>query len=119
MGGPSQFQLEIIVNAAQSPETMFTYSALTGRQKQSIGDVERLFNPHLVTYLEQNGNTYEARYIRVVMNWRRASDERGLSQSMRSRYNHEFLEFILDELMPWHSGDCDYSTLEVNRYQKQ
>ena len=74
------------MEAAKSPETNLTYSALTGRRKQSIADVERLFNPHLVAYLEHNGYEYEARYIRVIMNWRKSCDERGLSQSQRSQY---------------------------------
>ena len=115
MGGPTSFRVEAIVEAAESPESNLTFSALTGQRKQSIGDVERLFNPDLVTYLEKKGYEYEAQYIRVVSNWRRASDERGLSQQVRTTYNQEFLKFILDELMPWHLSGHDYSTLEVNR----
>ena len=34
-------------------------------------------------------------------NWRRASDERGLSDAERKAYNTELLNLILDDLMPW------------------
>ena len=44
----------------------------------------------------------EANYINIIRNWRRAGDERGLSSLQRSKYNYTLLNFILDELMPWH-----------------
>lgn len=116
MGGPDKFQLQRIVEAAKSPDANLTYSALTGRRKQSVGDVERLFNPNLIDVLDRKGYTYEACYIRVIMNWRKACDEHGLSQSLHKKYNQEFLSFMLDELIPWHSDTLDYSTMEVNRY---
>ena len=61
--------------------------------------------------------TTEAEYLRVVRNWRRASDERGLSDDQRSQFNQEFLSHILDELMPYHRDEDvkDFSLLEVNR----
>lgn len=93
-----------------------TYSALTGRRKQSVADVERLFNPHLVEYLERKGYTYEACYFKAIMNWRKANDERGLSQYERLQYRQELLQLVLNELIPWHSSEYDYSTMEVNRY---
>ena len=59
--------------------------------------------------------TFEADYIEVVLNWRRSSDEHGLSQLMRMKYNYTMLNFLLDELMPWHRQQYDFSTVEVNR----
>ena len=50
------------------------------------------------------------------MNWRRACDERGLSPLKRSQFNYELLNFILDDLMPWHTKVYDFSLLEVNRF---
>ena len=88
---------------------------LTGQRKQSIGDVERLFNPRLALWMEEEGYEYEAQYIRLISNWRHACDERGLSREERSQFNKEFLLFVLDELMPWHREIYDFSTLEVNR----
>lgn len=84
IGGPERFQLQRIVEAAQNPESNLTYSALTGQRKQSVGDVEKLFNPGLVAVLKQKGYDYEAQYIEKIMNWRRACDERGISQSCSS-----------------------------------
>ena len=39
-GGPDKLRLERIVEAAKSPEASLTYSALMGRHKQSVADVE-------------------------------------------------------------------------------
>ena len=114
MGGPAKLQLQRFRDAAYDPSTGLTYSALTGEHKQSIGDVERLFNPHIAEYMERNGHEYEARYVKAIHNWRRATDERGLTQQQRSKFNQEFLDLVLDELMPWHKDDCDFSKLEVN-----
>ncbi len=57
---------------------------------------------------------YEAKYINVINDWRRAWDECGLSESERSCFNCALLDYILDELIPWHKDICDYSTLEIN-----
>ena len=56
--------------------------------------------------------------MRVIMNWRKACDEHGLSQSERSHYNRELLEFIVEKLITWHSiaKGYDYSSAEVNRF---
>ena len=64
---------------------------------------------------KKKGYEYEARYIKVIKNWRCTSDERGLSQLTRCRFNYELLNFILDELMPWHKDMYDFSLMEVNR----
>ena len=114
MGGPAKLQLQRFRDAAYDSSTGLTYSALTGQRKQSIGDVERFFNPCVAEFMERNGYTYEARYVRTIHNWRRAIDERGLTQQQRSSFSLEFLKLMLDELMPWHKDNCDYSTLEVN-----
>lgn len=66
--------------------------------------------------MERKGYEYEASYIRAVSGWRRACDERGLTELQRSHCNYGMLNFILDELMPWHKEFYDFSLLEVNRY---
>ena len=43
-------------------------------------------------------------------------DECGLSELQRCHYNYDFLNLVLDELMPWHKDIYDFSHLEVNRY---
>ena len=72
--------------------------------------------PDMVKWMEQKGYAYEAAYLRTVHGWRRACDERGLSDLECSQLNDDFLDYILDDLMPWHrdEGFRDFSLLEVN-----
>ena len=88
-----------------------------GVRKQSVEDVERLFSKTLVAWMDNKGYDFEARHLSVVHNWRRACDERGLPDTLRSQFNENFLEYLLDEMMPWHAdeGLNDYSLLEVNQ----
>jgi hypothetical protein len=66
--------------------------------------------------MEKRGYTFEAEYVRVILNWRKACDERGLTELQRCHYNYETLNYLSDDLMPWHREIYDLSTLEVNRY---
>jgi len=66
--------------------------------------------------MKKKGYSFEAEYIETILNWRRSSDERGLTQLQRCRYNYQMLNYLLDELMPWHEDVYDFSTLEVNKY---
>ena len=77
-------------------------------------DAERLFGKGAMEFMNKNYE-FEEKFVRVVLNWRRASDERGLSELQRSHYNYDMLNFLLDELIPWHQDNYDLSTLEVNR----
>ena len=76
--------------------------------------VERLFSKEMETFMEQKGYLEEARYN----NWRRACDERGLSSEERKQFNTDLLEYILDDLMPWHKHK-DFSHLKVSRWLHQ
>ena len=84
-------------------------------RKQSVQDAERMFAQPLAEFMERKGYREEANYIRAVNGWRRAVDERGLSNLERCRLDYTFLNYILDDLMPWHSVKYDFSTLEVNK----
>ena len=66
--------------------------------------------------MESKKYIYEAKYIRAVCHWRLASDQRGLSQLERCRYNYELLNPVLTEMVPWFEENYDFSTLEVTRY---
>ena len=90
------------------PEARLTYTALTGERKQSVADAERLFSPSVLAFI---GYDLKANYVRAVLNWRRACDERGLSELQRCHFNYQMLNYILDELIPWHE-QYDYSYLE-------
>jgi len=115
-GGPAKIKLERFAEALRDPSSGLTYPALTGARKQSVVDAERLFSTQLVEFMRKKGYTVEATYIETICNWRKASDERGLSSLTRSKYNYNLLNMILDELMPWHRESYNFALLEVNRY---
>ena len=111
-------ELERFDEAAHDESTRLTYTALSGVRKQSVEDVERLFSHEMVEWMEHKGYSDEANYLRAVRGWRRACDERGVSSQQHSELNKHFLDYILDDLMPWHrdTPTRDFSLLEVNRY---
>lgn len=109
-------RLEKFVEALHHPETGLTYPALSGVRKQSVEDVERLFGECVIKFMEDHKYEPERKYLRIVRDWRRAVDERGLPELERLQYCVEFLEFLIADLIPWHlPGKADFSLLEVNR----
>ena len=110
-----ELHLERFAEALEHPSSGLTYAALTGQNKQSVRDAERLFGRGVLDFMKQKKYIFEEKFVRTVLNWRRASDERGLSELERSRFNYNMLNFLLDDLLPWHSQEYDFSTLEVNR----
>ncbi len=114
-GGPEELNSECFADALQDPDSGLTYQALTGQRKQSVRDAERLFSAEVAKYMKRKKHDFEAKFVTVILNWRRSSDERGLSELQRCRFNYEMLNFLLDDLMPWYTKMYDFSTLEVNR----
>ena len=114
-GGPLQLKLERFEEALYDEESGLTYPALTGQRKQSVQDAEILFSEGVELFMRKKGYKYEEKYVRVIKNWRRSCDERGLSSLRRSKFNYELLNLILDELMPWHTHQYDLSLMEVTR----
>ena len=79
-------------------------------------DVERLFGQSVINFMKKKGYDNEAIYLQKVRNWRRSIDERGLSEEERQKYLEEFLNFIIEDLIPWQSVETkDFSLMEVNR----
>lgn len=116
-GSVKNIGLERFLEAMHDPETGLTYPALTGIRKQSVEDVERLFGEGVIKFMKDKNYKPEMRYLRTVRNWRKAIDERGLSDTLRLQYCSDFLDFIIEDLIPWYSpGKTDFSSLEVNRY---
>ena len=115
-GGPKELRLERFADALQDPSSGLTFPAFTGQRKQSIRDAEILLSQNMVAYMKKKDYAFEAKYIQVMVNWRQACDERGLSQLQRCRYNYQLLQYLFDDLMPWHRHEYDLSLLEVNRY---
>ena len=115
-GCVENIRLERFVEALHESSTGLTHPALSGIRKQSVEDVERLFGEGVIQFMEDNAYEPEMTYLRMVRNWRRAIDERGIPTVDRMKYCKDFLDFIIKDLIPWHvSGDTDLSTLDVNR----
>ncbi|XP_065899778.1 uncharacterized protein [Dysidea avara] len=115
-GGPRHIHLERFEEALHDPSAGLTYPAFSGARKQSVEDVERLFGQSVIDWMKEKGYHSEAEYLQYIRNWRRACDERGLTDNQRSKFNKDLLDYILSDLMPWHSdGLRDLSLLEVNR----
>ena len=108
--------MERFIEALKDPATGLTYLAVTGVRKQSVEDVERLFGSSVIEFMQKHNYEDEAKYLRVVRNWRRAIDERGIPQDQMEKFMKDFLGFIANELIPWCSENKDFSELEVNRY---
>ena len=102
------------MEAVQDPEVKLSYHALVGTRKQSVSDVEQIFSLGVLNFMERKNYEFEARYVKIIRNWQRSCDERGLSDDDRSRFNQDFIKYILDELIPWRK-QSDNSTLEVNQ----
>lgn len=108
--------MERFVQALEDSSSGLTYTALTGVRKQSVEDVERLFGPGVISFMDKHQYHSEAKYLKTVRNWRRAIDERGLTEQQRRQFRDDFMTFILDEWIPWKKKGYDFSTLEVTRY---
>ena len=105
------------MEAVYDNDTSLSYHALIGTRKQSVSDVEQIFSAGVLAFMGRKGYSFQAEYVHVIRNWRRACDERGLTDEERSHYNKKFVAYILDELMPWHNkeGMYDFGLLEVNQ----
>ena len=103
-------------DALHDPSTGLTYEALTGKNKQSVPDCERLISPGVISFLEQKGHTSGAGVLRQIHNWHKAVDGRGLSEEQRSNYCREMKEWLLSDWMPWFNYQPIFSTIDVNRW---
>lgn len=106
----------IIINAHVVFYSGLTHAALVGLRKQSVVDAEKLLSFAMKDFMAIRNYATEAEYIHAVASWHEASDGRGLSQLQRCRSNYEMLNYLLDELMPWHKESYNFSLLDINRY---
>jgi len=101
--------------ALHDPHTGLTYEAVTGKNKQSVPDCEKMISPGVISFMESKG--YEdKKVIQLLHNWHKAVDGRGLTEDNRSKYCKDLLQWILADWIPW-AGDLenpDYSLLDVN-----
>ncbi|XP_068719362.1 uncharacterized protein [Montipora capricornis] len=114
-GNYPDLNFEAFVEAMRSPNTGLTYTALAGKRKQSVVDAERLLSYHVANFFRGKGYENEYQYVKVIAQWHESSDGRGISQLKRSQYNYEMLNYLLDEWMPWHKDDYDFSKIDINR----
>ena len=90
--------LRYMRDALHDSSTGLTYEALTGKNKQSVPDCECLINPGVISFLERKGHTSGAHVIRIIHNWHKAVDGRGLSEEQRSSYCRDMKEWIFQQL---------------------
>ena len=112
--------LRYFKDALHDPKTGLTYEALTGKNKQSVPDCERLISPAVVSFLRNKGDESGAKVLSIISNWHKAVDGRALSEDVRSTYLQDtcMKNWLLDDWMPWHNVNCDYTTIDVNRLVK-
>ena len=115
-GSIPDVDLRAFVACLNAPNTGLTYSALTGQHKQLVPDCERMFSHGVLEFMEENGYKNEAKFVKLVRNWHKASDGHGLSEETSCNYNKDMLNYILEDWMPWHKDGKDYSVMDVNRY---
>ena len=115
-GKDPKLNFEALNDALHDPESGLTYAAVIGKRKQSLKDAERLLSIHVADSLRRKGHVREARHVQLMANWHEASNGRGLSQLKRAQYNYEMLNYVLDDWMPWHRENYDFSTIDINRY---
>jgi hypothetical protein len=107
--------MRVFADALNDPKSGLTYEALTGKNKQSIPDCERMFSIGVLKYMEKHGHLTEAQFVQMVRNWHKAFDGRGLTTQQRIANCKSVLSWLLDDWMPWHSYCPDFSTLDINR----
>ena len=100
--------------ALHDPTTGLTYEALTGKNKQSVPDCERLMSTGVINALAKQGHASGVEVLTIFRNWHRAVDGRGLTGGY-TEYCQDMKNWLLDDWVPWHRDNPDYSTIDVNR----
>lgn len=72
-------------DALHDPGSGLTYEAVTGKNKQSVPDREKMISPGVLSFMESNYHHEEAKVIRLLHNWHKAVDGRGLIEEERSQ----------------------------------
>ena len=108
------FDLRCLRDALHDASTGLTYEALTGKNKQSVPDCERIISRGVIQFLKKKGYVNEVVILEIFRNWHKAVDGRGLNEEVRSHYLKDMKNWILEDWMPWHNT-YDYSFVDVNR----
>ena len=102
-------------DAIHDPFTGLSYESLTGKNKQSVPDCERIISLGVVSFMEKNGHLSECKVLTILRNWHRAVGGRGISEETLSTFLQDMKNWLLDDWMSWHRENKDYSTIDVNR----
>lgn len=97
------------------PKTGLTHAALVGGRKQSVPDAGKMLSYLAAKFLWDHGCDIEAYYVETVAGWHEAADGRGLTELERCRKNYAMRNMVLDEWMPWHRDNYDFTTIDINR----
>lgn len=97
------------MEALRSPNTGPTYTQPLQGKGSNLRLIEKDSSYYLGYFFRGKGYENEYQYVNVIAQWHESSDGRGISQLKRSQDNYEMLNYILDEWMPWHKDDCDFS----------
>lgn len=89
--------MRFLQRVLHDPDTGLTYEALTGKNKQSVPDCEKLFSVGVINFLERSRHERSARVMGIIRNWHKAVDGRGLTEDQRSTYNKDLKEWLLDD----------------------
>ncbi len=73
-----------------------------------------MFSVGVMKYMKDKGHQTEYEFVKLVNEWHKASDGRGLTEETRHKANLNMLHWLLDDWMPWHRF-LDYSTIDINR----
>ena len=73
-----------------------------------------MISPGVISFMERNGYHEDAKVIRLLHNWHKAVDGRGLTEEERSQHCKHLLEWIIEDWIPWTGDNPDYSLLDVN-----
>ena len=98
-------------------ETGHTYEALTGKNKHSVPDCEKIcISLGVIGFMEKNKHLEESKVLKTIHNWHKAVDGRGLDETTRSNHCKDMLHWVLEDWMPYLDKEqSDYSLLDVNR----
>jgi len=68
----------------------------------------------VISFLEWKGDVSGAHVIKLIHNWHKAVDGRGLSEDQRSAFCQDMKKWLLADWMPWFCTIPDYSTIDLN-----
>ena len=115
VGSIPDINLKCFVDALHDPKSGLTKTALTGVNEQSVPDCERIFSLGVIRFMKENGHEKEYEFLKLVHEWHKASDGRGMTEEYRRQANLNMLHWIPDDWIPWHRDINDYSTIDINR----